>query len=428
MTANQRNVAIPVRELAQQLAVERSPERRSQVATTLGTAFASGVLSEAERLVATKIFELLARDVASEVRRALSQHIKSCPFLPRAIAQTLAQDIETVAIPVLRYSTVLTEDDLRAIIAGGNTAKQIAIAERESVEETVAEALVETGNRDVVGTLLANVRAKINETSLQKVVDTFGEDRVIQALLVDRPRLPVAVTARLVSLISGQLQERLVARHGLPEVLAEELAQQGKERALLEAISRTTSMREMEAIVGRLRDENALTPTLLLRALCVGKLDFFIAGITALARIPHIKARALMHDFGGGGFRELYKRSGLPTDLETAFRIALEIVLEIRRSTAWGWESTDTDRIIQRLVRVYDHLDPESLESVLCQLDRRCLATSAATRQAHAGIPGSPYLCRPLRSYSEAVRDRSHSGIDPSPTPGSWPAAARVPH
>lgn len=423
MTATQKTAAIPVRELAEQLAAERSAERRSQVATILGTAFANGALSEAERLVAIKIFEHLARDVATEVRRALSEHIKSCPLLPRAIAQTLAQDIESVAIPVLRYSTVLTEDDLRAIIAEGSAAKQIAIAERKSVEEAVAEALVGTGNRDVVGTLLANVGARINETSLQTVVDAFGDDRVIQALLVDRPRLPATVTARLVGLISGELQERLVARHGLPEVLAEDLARHGEERALLEAISPATSLREMAAIVGRLRDEDALTPTLLLRALCAGKLDFFGAGIAALARIAILNARALMHDVGGAGFRELYKRSGLPNDLEAAFRIALGVVLEVRRSTAWGWESADTDRIIHRLVRAYDHLGPESLEGVLCQLDRGCLSAAAATRQAHAGIPGSPYLCRPLRSYSEAVRDRSRSGAGSGPGPGSGRAA-----
>lgn len=410
MTANEKNLVIPVREVASQLALERSAERRSQAAIILGTAFAHGALSEAERLIAIKVFERLARDVAIEVRRAFSEHIKDCPLLPRAIAQTLAQDIETVAIPVLRYSMALSEDDLLAIVADGNTAKQIAIAERQSVYEPVADALVGTGIKDVVGTLLANKGAKIGETSFHNVVDAFSDDRAIQALLVDRLTLPITVTARLVTLISGELHKRLVTRHGLPDVLAKELAKHGKERALLQAIPPTPSMREIEAIIGRLHSKDALTPTLLLRALCVGKLDLFTVGIAALARIPIINARALMHDVGGKGFKELYKRSGISKDLETAFQIALGVVLDVRRSTVFGWETTDTKRIIDRLVRAYDHLSPESLDSVLCQFGRQISTTPDPTRQAHAVTPGSPYLCRPLRSHSAFARERTQCG------------------
>lgn len=410
MMANEKRFVIPVREVASQLAVERSAERRSQVATILGTAFAHGALSEADRLIAIKVFEHLARDVAVEVRRALSEHIKDCPLFPHAIAQTLARDIETVAIPILRYSMALSEDDLLAIIADGNTAKQIAIAERESVDEPVADALVDTGKRDVVGTLLPNTGAKIGETSLHNIVDTFSDDRVIQALLVDRPALPITVTERLVTLISGELHKRLVTRHGLPDVLAKELAEHGKERALVQAIPPTMSMREIEAVIGRLHSKDALTPMLLLRALCVGKLDLFTAGIAALARIPIINARTLMHDVGGKGFKELYKRSDISRDLGPAFQIALGVVLDVRRSTAFGWETTDTERIIDRLVRAYDHLSPENLDSVLCQLGRRISTTTDPTRQAHAVTPGSSYLCRPLRSHSEVAREGTQRG------------------
>lgn len=409
-SVNSKSSWIPVREVARRLEQDPSPKRRAEVAAILGTAFSLDALSQVEQPVALQIFERLARDVEVEVRRALSDHIKSCPLLPRALARKLAEDVEAVALPILKYSTVLCDEDLVAIVAAGSTVKQTAIAERETVSETVADALVGKGDVSVVQALLANTGAEIGEDAFDKVLESFGDDASVQSLLVDRPSLPITVTEQLVGLVSGALKTRLIGRHGLPDVLAEQLVEQGRERALLQGIPRTVAMRDLEVVAARLQANGGLTATLLLRALCTGKFDFFMAGAAALARVPTINVRALLHNFGETGFRRLYEKTGLPEDLRAAFWIALEVALEVRRSTATGWDKSDSARIVERLVRSYDYLSPDGLESVLCQLQRRCLSEAAKAPVAAGAAQGSPYLSRPLRDLSAVTGSTGSTG------------------
>ena len=348
----------------------RSPERRPQLAARLGSAFARDELTPAERLVAIEIFKCLARDTEVGVRRALAEHIKDSPLLPRSIAVSLAQDIESVALPILQHSTVLTDEDLIAIISSGSAAKQRAIAQRETVSETVSVALIDRGERSVVEVLLANQGAEISEASYQSLLNTFGDDPEIHELLVARPVLPFEVQERLICLVSDSLKARLIDEHAFPAVLAERLAQQGRERAICRSLSGLTTPQEIEAAVMRLYLKGALTPTLLLRTLSTGQLELFGAGLATLGRLPCRKAQSALREAGTPALHNLYERSHLPAHLQKAFQVVLEIVLGARHSRAPGSKSTLERQIVCGLVHAYRSVSPDSLENVICQLGR----------------------------------------------------------
>ena len=201
---------------------DRSPSTRAETAASVAAAFADGDLAPRERRMAEGILGLLAADVADEVRESLAEHIKHSPLLPRSLAVSLAHDIESVALPILRASEVLTDDDLIGIVRVGNEAKQFAIAERRTVSESVADALVETGRKGVICVLLANDGAQIAAPSLETALAGFQDDEDVTALMVERRSLPVAVTERLVTTLSETLRERLIQRHNLPESLVAE--------------------------------------------------------------------------------------------------------------------------------------------------------------------------------------------------------------
>lgn len=348
-----------------------SAATRAQTAAAVARTFAKGGLSETERRLAIAILERLAHDVERQVREALSEHVKRCPFLPASIAQSLAHDVESVALPVIQYSTVLTEADLIALVRAGSPAKQLAVARRERVAVAVSDALVDSGRKPVIAALLGNEGAEIAETAYDKVLDRFGEDGEIQALVVERAALPVAVTERLIARVSGALRERLVSRHGFPPALAEELAMHGRERALSGWLRTAGSPAEIEGLVEALRRSGTLTPTLLLRALCSGELAFFETSLAALAGMDRSEAARLLHDQRRAGFHQLYRRSGLPGGLFPAFRTALDVTRQVRDMRASGWTSADAQRIVQGLVLAYDDLCPEDLETVLSRLARR---------------------------------------------------------
>lgn len=353
--------------------LRRSPDSRAraETAASVGSAFSEGGMNERERRLAVEIIEQLAVDVERQVREALCEHVMHCPFLPKSVAQTLANDVESVALPVIRNSHVLNDDDLIAIVHEGSHAKQIAVAERKQVTPEVSSALVHTRKREVVGTLIANQGAEIADTSFDILVDQFGQDDRIQALLVERQTLPLRVTERLMTQVSAALRDQLIERHCFPPVIADELIMHGHERALAQVMNPGARATDIESLAKELHGEDALTPTLLLRTLCSGDLAFFVASIAVLAGIPRLNAQILIDDTGQDGFLRLYNQAGLPADLYDAFRSALMVVRDVRHNEPHGWAEEYTRRIIDSLVLTYNMLCPADLENVLAQLSRQ---------------------------------------------------------
>jgi uncharacterized protein (DUF2336 family) len=353
--------------------LQRDPTPRAKVDAAVGVAavFARGGLTHRERQYALDIIDRLAHDVERQVREALSEHVKHCAFLPTGIAMTLARDVESVSLPIIRYSEVFSDDDLLAIIREGSAAKQVAVANRKHVAETVADALVDTRRKDVVGALLENRGAEIGEGAFAKVVDEFTADTDIHALLVRRPMLPAKIVARLITSVSESLRKRLVERHGFPEALANEMVMHGRDRAVSETVVPFTPQDEVAHLLEALRATHGLSPTFLLRALSKGDLAFFESSLAAIARLPQDNVAQLIRDRGVRGFLSVYTRAGLPTQLFSAFRTALDVVLEVRATRPHGWTEEDTKRIVSGMVRAYDDICPENIENVLGRLARR---------------------------------------------------------
>ena len=338
----------------------------------------SGIeLSEQERELGLEILEIMARNVERQVREALSEHVRMSPFLPPAVASNLADDLGAEALPIIQNSALLRDQDLIAIVCRGSEDKQIAVAKRDHVAPKVAEALVETGNEKVVGTLLSNQRAEITERSLLKVLKEFGESGDIQALVVERLALPLALSEALISRISEVLCERLVACHRLPRHMADELTMHGRERALTQMVTDDSRPSEIERLAVILHAKDALTPTLILRALCAGSLEFFKAAIAARARIRSAEADFLIFENGRGGLEEVYRRAGLPDELFVAFRSAVDVINETRRDERCYRPLEITERIMERLRQEYDNVCPEGLEHTLSQLSHFVVGRSA---------------------------------------------------
>ncbi len=347
-----------------------SPRGRAETAASVAQALSFGSLGKAERELAGEILDLLARDLEVAVRQAVAEHAKSCPFLPRNVACRLAADVEAVALPVIRYSSVLTDDDLIAVIEAGTATKLGAVAARDDVTSRVSDALIATRNHDAIKVLLGNDGARISANGYGRVIADFGEDRDVQKLLVARPMLPLSVTERLITVIAEDLYEELISRQELPPEIAAELIQQGSEKALAQAAKTDGAGGEARELAKRLKSQDRLTPTLLLRALCLGDLRFFEAAMGVLAGIPIASARTVLQDGGPEGFRKLYRKTGLPEPLLRPFLIAIELVQEVGWEKAQTWRFQYTHVMLERLSsEIETSLGPE-LEAVMASVNR----------------------------------------------------------
>ena len=346
---------------------------RREAAGQVGSLLSSGELALPERETALAILGELVHDLEIEVRRALAMHVASCATLPSAVARIIAQDVETISLPFLRVSPALLDEDLIAIIQTGNLAKQIVIARRPTVSGAVTGALIGTHNVTVVATALQNGEAAISESAYHQIVDDCGGDGIVQNLLVERATLPLTVIERLIAAVSDLLRDRLIEKHGLPPDIAAELLNQARERALLQGAVSVPRVFDVEAFAARLRRKGQLTPTLLMRALCLGDRNFFDAGMAALAGISLESSVELVADRGPLGFRALYEKAGLPPEFFRAFRAALDVLANLRHGTHDGWRPANVHRILDRMVKEYDEACPADLEHLMSQMSRGVL-------------------------------------------------------
>ncbi|MDH5749130.1 MAG: DUF2336 domain-containing protein [Rhodospirillales bacterium] len=356
----------------EKLLADSSGEVRAETAAKIASEFGDASLSDNERKLAEEIFRLMIKDAEVRVREALSQNLKENPLVPHDIAVSLAKDVDAVALPVLQFSEVLSDSDLIEIVRSQGAAKQVAIAQREKVSTEVSSALIDSANEEAVTQLVSNKGADISESSLQKVVDEFGTKEKIQSAMVNRPALPVTVSERLVTMVSAHLKEELAKRHELSDSLATDLILQSRERATI-TLSNEGSQEDLERLIEQLHKNGRLTPSIVLRALCMGDLDFYEAAMAQLAGISVVNVRQLIHDSGRLGLKAVYDKTGLPESHFTAVRAAIDVAQETDYDGGENDRERYSRRMIERILTQYGDLgvefDSDDLEYLLAKMN-----------------------------------------------------------
>ena len=346
-----------------------SADTRAEIAVKIAEQHPA--LSSAQRKLAEDIFRLMVKDAEVRVREALSKQLKENPMVPHDVALTLARDVDAVALPMLQFSEVLTDEDLIEIVKAQSPDKQVAVASRAHVSAGLADALVDSHNETVVATLVSNEGAELTEAALQKVVDEFGDSDVVGKPLIERATLPVTVAERLMAKVSENLRAALAARQDLsPETVANLLIQ-ARELAVL---GLTDSDADVAKLVDHLYRNNRLTPSIILRAVCMGDLTFFEWAVAKLARIKLENARTLIHDAGKRGFEALFDKAGLPKAFFTAMRAAIDVSYEMEYDGGPNDRERFSRRMIERILTQYGDLGVEfatdDLEYLLAKMNQ----------------------------------------------------------
>jgi uncharacterized protein (DUF2336 family) len=355
----------------QRLVANPSGDLRAETAAKVAEAFEQGALSATERQLAEQIFRIMVQDAEVKVRESLATHLKASASLPHDIALKMAKDVEQVSLPVLEFSKVLNDADLIEIVRSSGAEKQTAVAKRAEVSGVVANALIDHGKTSgVVAALAANKGAALGDAEVNKILDRHGSDVAVTNSLVTRPNLPLALSERIVTIVSQSMRDYLVARHDLSDEMAADLVLSARERAtimLLPAGARSTDVIEFAR---QLHGAGRLSPTLLLRSLCSGDIAFFEAGMSVLSGVPIINARLLIHDQGMLGMQSIYQYARLPLELFPAFRAAFDAARDM------DYDGGDRDRqrfaakVIARVLTRLEQLDQRNADYLLSRLQQ----------------------------------------------------------
>jgi uncharacterized protein (DUF2336 family) len=300
-------------------------------------------LSGAEREIAEDIFRTLVRDVETRVRQSLANHLKGADKLPRDLALTLANDVEVVALPMIKFSPVLTDDDL---IGGRCVGKQVAVAARQTVSGYVADALIDSGNDAAVARLVANEGAELTGHHFDQVLIGYENSTAVADTLSRRHRVPPEVGERIMHMLSQKIETYLVEHQDISPDKASDFVLQARERATVTLLSDGSGDDRLRILVEQLHCAGRLTPSLVLRALCMGDLPLFEMALARLAKVPVENVRLLVHDRGALGLKSIFASTGLPDRLFPVVRAALELIAE----TNYDGQPYDRERFIVKMI------------------------------------------------------------------------------
>lgn len=328
-----------------------SPESRAIVLNKIAKNYNEEGLKSREREVAEQIFRLLMRDVALHVRESLAERIKGNATVPRDIILHLANDVETVAIPILATSSVLSDADLVSIVEQSpHKGKLVAISQRETVSTRVSDALVETRYAEVMTSLLSNDGAIISERALEKIAEDFRGQSDVMEVLSRKPQLPLAVVERIIAQVGEQVAARLREKYKINEIDLKKSTAEVREDFMLRLMNHDMSQEEIESLVLQMSSEERLTHSIVMTALCRGQLLFFTIAIAHFSNISVANAMRLFEDRGEHGFNRLYDKSGLPESMRDAIRLLLRAVQEMSADKALPGSVLYANRLAERVV------------------------------------------------------------------------------
>ena len=301
--------------------------------------------------IAEDIFRIMVHDVEIKVRAVLSESLKRARNIPQDIVEAIINDHDSVAIPFIKWYEDFSKEDLLQILEFQSINKQKAVAERENLTEDISQYIVERCPEEVINTLIQNPTANIKEQSYFSIINKYHDSDTIKESLISRPELPITVIEKIVNYLSQELKRRLIITHKLPTDIASDLIEQVKEKTTLKISEEYSSDKQIEELVHQLYTNNRLTPSLVVRSICLGDLTFFEYALVYLSNTPITEVRKILFnsslDFM---IRNLLRKAYIPKSMFPAVFSALKVIQEIRFDVKDNDRNAFSHRVIERIL------------------------------------------------------------------------------
>ncbi|GER02186.1 hypothetical protein JCM17845_28090 [Iodidimonas gelatinilytica] len=238
----------------------------------------------------------------------------------------LARDVEeTVACPILEYSPLLNDDDLKEIIAAGLTENAlVSVARRETVSEDLADDVAATLEIPAVAALLANPNAQIREETLDSIIDQAREVKSLHRPLAMRPSLSIRAMKRIAGFVASALVHHMINANALENDAAENILERVRARIMSERVDDTEAQRLLE----QARDYHArgmLDDAFIVNGIENNQRELLIQCLGVMADIDAKVVRQILHSKSGRAVTALAWKAGL--SMRTAFQIQTELAL-----------------------------------------------------------------------------------------------------
>ncbi len=278
------------------LANEPSSAKRRELLRGVTDMFFQG---EGHNAVEMGLFDDVMSQLAGEMEEAvkveLAERLGETPTPPRGLSRTLASDSITVAAPILRNSSALTDEDLLHVARTQGQDHLRAISQRTSVSSAVSDAIVARGDDDTLGVLLRNEGAVLSRQAHETVVDRAAANPSLHEAVIDRNSLPVDLLNEMYFMVEARLRDRIMEKNaGVDPATLEAALAAGRKRVAAQDGALPPDFAEAEKEFRALRAKAQISPQLLANMLRNKKTTLFLVALSDLAEVDFHTARKIL--------------------------------------------------------------------------------------------------------------------------------------
>ena len=295
----------------QELARDKTPAGRQILTTTIGDLYLdeNKALTEHERELMSAILRQLIKEVEASVRQTLARRLAQVPAAPQDVVVALANDEIEVAQPLLSESIVLGDPELIDVIHNRTQEHQLAIAVRQTVSETLSDALVATNNPSVITTLLGNGNAKISAKTMEYLVEQSQRIDAYQNPLLTRKELTPTLAARMYAWVSAALKAHILANYPIDPLVLTSAAEAVVTE--LGTAHRLDGRPKEDELADQLASGRTALPPLIVQALRDGEIPLFLALFSKFSGVPKAVVRQMLFEPRGESLCIACKASGI---------------------------------------------------------------------------------------------------------------------
>lgn len=332
-----------------------SERARFAMAKQLASVLASEATTGPERALIVPLVMKLAADPAAAVRRHLAACLKPIADLEQELFFAVIADRDEIALPFLAATPALSPTHMMTILEEHDVTRQVGVALRPDISAEAREHILHECPMVVCLALLENDRVDLDEQEYRVFNDRFGQAAEISELMLARPELPPDIRVMVVKRTARRLHKLIAERGWVASNDADEIVHDSEDATILR-ILRESNGTELSHAMPEMVSREMLTPSIIVRAACLGEMQVVAQVLAYLAGVSIAKARDRMAGKGFTGVKGLLGKSGLPKSCHGILQAACDVAADEARQ---GISFTPEDfgrRLIEALMTRYESM------------------------------------------------------------------------
>jgi uncharacterized protein (DUF2336 family) len=318
----------------------------------LGALLANKDTPAGERTAVVPSVLKLAVDPVTEVRRALVDGIKLAPDLNADVFFSVVADQDDIALPFLAASPSLDGWKMLTILKVGDVPRQVQVALRPDITAQAIDLICERGDVTACLALFQNSKLTLSGKNCQALYTRFSQVPELIDQLLSRPDLPLDIRITQTKRASNRIYQLMSERGWVAANDAQELVVDAEETAVLKVLC-NASVSELQRVIDFLTSKSMLTPSLIVRAACLGEMLIVERALAHLASIPPSRAQFLLYR---NGCKSLHSKSGLPQSCYWILQAAADVERDVREEGIQIGRESFGRRLIEALMTRYESM------------------------------------------------------------------------